>query len=254
MNNILDLPTQTMSSLEIAELTGKQHQHVLADIRKMLIELDLEGVVKPTALKLPSGQTATVFNLDEELSLTLVSGYNLKMRHAIIKRWKELEDAKPELTDMQMISQMALRIDAGRKAQAALTLISEQNTKAITNIKEVVSKEIFDIKTKDVDTQAAIADLQIKNRRGVPLGMLGASQACKRDGRLSRAAFNATMRAWSVPYIDFIALTENGIEVPSQAFKFKNVVKAINALVESATQVTEFYYISPYILGRFKIN
>ncbi|MFG1362120.1 Rha family transcriptional regulator [Xanthobacter versatilis] len=28
-----------MSSLEIAELTGKRHDHVLADIRKLLMEL-----------------------------------------------------------------------------------------------------------------------------------------------------------------------------------------------------------------------
>ncbi|MFG1362124.1 Rha family transcriptional regulator [Xanthobacter versatilis] len=28
-----------MSSLEIAELTGKDHKHVLADIRNMLMEL-----------------------------------------------------------------------------------------------------------------------------------------------------------------------------------------------------------------------
>ena len=30
---------QTMSSVEIAELTGKRHDNVLADIRKMLVEI-----------------------------------------------------------------------------------------------------------------------------------------------------------------------------------------------------------------------
>ena len=33
----------TMSSLEIAQLTGKDHKHVLRDIRKMLDELEIDA-------------------------------------------------------------------------------------------------------------------------------------------------------------------------------------------------------------------
>lgn len=33
----------TMTSLEIAVLTGKQHKNVVRDVRKMLAELGLEG-------------------------------------------------------------------------------------------------------------------------------------------------------------------------------------------------------------------
>jgi len=83
-------PVTTMSSLEIAELTGKKHKHVLIDIRKMLKELEVEAAELSAPFKMPSGQTAKVFKLNEELSLTLVSGYSIKMRNAIIKEWQEL--------------------------------------------------------------------------------------------------------------------------------------------------------------------
>ena len=80
-----------MSSLEIAELTGKQHKNVLVDIRKMFNELQIDEAEFSAAQIYGNNNTREIFNLNEELSLTLVSGYNIKMRNAIIKRWQELE-------------------------------------------------------------------------------------------------------------------------------------------------------------------
>lgn len=37
--SIISSSSMTMSSVEIAELTGKRHDNVLADIRKMLVEI-----------------------------------------------------------------------------------------------------------------------------------------------------------------------------------------------------------------------
>jgi phage regulator Rha-like protein len=81
----------TMSSREISELTGKRHHNVMRDIVKMLNELDLdvikfEGIYSDTL-----GRQQTEYNLDQELTITLISGYNAKLRHAIVKRWVELE-------------------------------------------------------------------------------------------------------------------------------------------------------------------
>ena len=80
---------QTMSSKEIAELTGKRHDHVLVDIRKMLSEIG--SPEKSGQYKDSTNRTLPMILLDKDEVLCLVSGYSVKMRMAIIKRWQELE-------------------------------------------------------------------------------------------------------------------------------------------------------------------
>lgn len=93
-----------MSSREVADLTGKQHSHVLRDIRSMLNELypecfDEEGRPKMDALESKgissdrhpiTGVTSQVM-LPKRESLLLVSGYSIAVRARIIDRWQELE-------------------------------------------------------------------------------------------------------------------------------------------------------------------
>ena len=85
----------SMSSLEIAELTGKQHKDVLYDIRKMLDEL---GVLAAdfSATRKVRGREYEVFNLPKRETLILVSGYSVTMRSTIIDRWQELESLHQE--------------------------------------------------------------------------------------------------------------------------------------------------------------
>jgi len=98
MNDLSTMTTQTMSSLEIAKLTGKQHKNVMADIRNMLKELDIM-TAEFSAVRLNSrNKEIPCYNLPKRETLILVSGYNIKMRAAIIDRWQELEDqAQPTL-------------------------------------------------------------------------------------------------------------------------------------------------------------
>lgn len=84
--------TLTMSSREIAELTGKMHTHVIRDIRHMIAHLgDEPNLVHVVETKDARGYTER-FDLPKDLTITLVSGYNVQMRYAITKRWMELEE------------------------------------------------------------------------------------------------------------------------------------------------------------------
>ena len=79
----------TMSSREIADLTGKRHDHVLRDIRKMLTEI--HSPQKSAQYRDSTGRSLPVLLLNKEECLCLISGYSIKLRMAIIKRWQELE-------------------------------------------------------------------------------------------------------------------------------------------------------------------
>ena len=82
-----------MSSVEIAELTGKRHDHVIRDAELMLNELELDAPKFGAVYQGGNGQARKCYNLPKDLTLTLVSGYSIKLRYAIIQRLDELERA-----------------------------------------------------------------------------------------------------------------------------------------------------------------
>ena len=109
MQNIIKLTDisnfeNLMSSREIAKLCEKRHDHIIRDIRRMLEDLGDEshspnlgsenssekGWIK-TTYKNSRNQEQPEFLLNFELTMTLISGYNVVLRNRVIKRWQELE-------------------------------------------------------------------------------------------------------------------------------------------------------------------
>jgi len=84
---------RTMSSKEIASVTRKAHKHVIRDIREMVADLEKDGPILGhlSEEKDARGYT-TAFHLDRDLTDTLMTGYSARMRYAVIRRWRELED------------------------------------------------------------------------------------------------------------------------------------------------------------------
>ena len=85
---------QKMTSREIAELTGKRHDNVMADIRKMLSELGLDATEFSGTYRTDRGNEYECFNLPKRETLILVSGYSIPMRARIVDRWEALETGK----------------------------------------------------------------------------------------------------------------------------------------------------------------
>lgn len=111
--SILNNQVLTMSSREIAQLTGKEHKHVKRDIDVMCIQLNRPFLDRSEYEH--RGNLYTQYNLDKELTLCLVSGYNVQLRMAIIKRWQELENQQAPKVPQ---TYAAALLEAGRLALA----------------------------------------------------------------------------------------------------------------------------------------
>lgn len=106
-----------LSSLEIATLTNKSHKNVLADIRKLLKELEIQQAKFSAQYKDSIGRTLPSFNLPKRESLILASGYNVKLRAAIIDRWAELEAEEQSQLPQSFSEALQLAADQAKKLE-----------------------------------------------------------------------------------------------------------------------------------------
>ena len=97
----LVLVNQGMSSLDVAELTGKQHQHVMRDIRALLEQGVAPSNFGRGTYKDANQQVRPCYNLTPKGCLILASGYDALLREKIINRLEELEMARKEVKPQQ---------------------------------------------------------------------------------------------------------------------------------------------------------
>ena len=82
-----------MTSLEIAELTGKQHKDVLKAIRNMepAWEKVTERKFALSAYKDVTGRTLPCYSLTKTECLYIATKFNDEARAKLVLRWQELE-------------------------------------------------------------------------------------------------------------------------------------------------------------------
>ena len=132
----------TMTTVEIAKLTGKQRAHVKRDSEWMLIELYGKSILSKFGERYVSedGKEYDCYRLPKKEIVVLVSGYSIKLRMAIITRLEDLEkereqNRKPILPDFTnpaeaaraFADQWEQRSIAEKKA-AQLEIINQKNT------------------------------------------------------------------------------------------------------------------------------
>ena len=89
MNQIIS-PVLTMSSREIAELTGKEHKNVIRTIKDLLAAEILDAQIEPLKFEY-RGQWFDYYELNKRDSLILVARLSPEFTAHIVDRWQELE-------------------------------------------------------------------------------------------------------------------------------------------------------------------
>lgn len=85
--------TETMSSLEIADATGKMHKHVMEAVRKMEKAWEKIGGTKfrLTSYKDSQGKDRPCYELTKTECLYVATKFNDESRAKLVLRWEELE-------------------------------------------------------------------------------------------------------------------------------------------------------------------
>lgn len=142
-----------MTSLQIAEITGKSHADVMKAIRKMEPAWSKinEGNFSLVEYKDKKGETRPCYSLNKEECLYIATKFNDEARAKLIKRWKELEEQhqKPSVPQTYLEAlkslvkseeekqQLALE---NKKQQATILTISKENMELGNKITEMLPK------------------------------------------------------------------------------------------------------------------
>lgn len=139
-----------MTSLEIAEITGKQHAHVMRDIRKLLeqgVSQSNFGLAKYTDKQ---GKPREMYSLTPKGCLILASGYDALLRERIINRLEQLEKSMTVQPSYQIEDPIA-RAEAWIAEQKEKNMLKEkraQQTSSMTR-DEILKSRVRTLNTAE---------------------------------------------------------------------------------------------------------
>ena len=128
----------TMSSREIAELTGKRHTDVMRDIRNMLEQLEVGERKFASSYFSDQNKELPCFELDRLHVECLLTGYSIPLRMKVLERLKELETGQQ--TSVPSSFAEALRLAADQQEQIqSLQIANQQSSMKIDVLEQLLA-------------------------------------------------------------------------------------------------------------------
>lgn len=128
-----------MTSLQIAEITGKPHADVMKAIRKMepaWYKIN-EGNFSLVEYKDKKGETRPCYSLNKEECLYIATKFNDEARAKLIKRWKELEEQHRKPSVPQNYLEALKSLVKAEEEREQLALENKQQQATILTISKV---------------------------------------------------------------------------------------------------------------------
>ena len=170
---------QTMSSREISELTGKNHQHVLRDcdvLNENYEKLSLSKIGQSVYVA-ENGQSYREYLLTKMQCFDLLTGYRVDLRIKVNRRWEELEKSKISLDSIT------------RKDLAKMLLESEEEKEKLQLTIAAQTKEL-----KESATKVEYYDKVLESKGYLTVNMIAAELG------ISHVKLNKLLCDWGVQY------------------------------------------------------
>ena len=182
----LIIKKETMTSLEIAEVTGKRHDSILRDIRNILSQgVDAHNFVE-TSYTDKSNRQQKCYTLTKKGCLILASGYDVILREKIINRWEELETKERNKYQVPQSFAEALMLAAKQQEQ-----IEEQQRQLEANSKEIVE---LNGAIAEMEPKVTYVDMILASKETVTTTQIA------QDYGQSAKAFNVLLRNFGVQH------------------------------------------------------
>ena len=153
MNELTMIDDERMTSLQIAEVTGKAHKNVMQAIRKMetawvkVQGLKFQLLQKEVEVNNGGYKMQPYYSLTKEECLYIATKFNDEARAKLVRRWKELEEAHRPAVPQNYL-----------EALKAMVRIEEQKQQlAIENHKQ--QEQIADISRENVELGNKITEI-----------------------------------------------------------------------------------------------
>jgi anti-repressor protein len=167
------IPNQKgMTSLEIAEVTGKQHAHVMRDIRNLLSQGVAESNFGLGSYTDANGQERPLFNLTPKGCLILASGYDVVLREKIIDRLEYLENEKKAIRTPQTYLEALKALVSSEEEKQRLELeVQKKEQEKQSIIEETKPAVVFTECVTSSSTNILIGDLaKLITQNGYKIG------------------------------------------------------------------------------------